>query len=233
MFLKLYTPAHGGTNRYFPPGQHTNMKDVKMNRKMFATVAAFVMGTILISTPCMAAGNSVLGNLPDICKKYITQIKDLRTQYRNAKDPAQKEAFKKQGDDKFAEFKQAAENEGLVGKNIPFEVSGNLPFKVSGVKITQAGAKSVKFEIQTKITKDITDDKGQIKQRISIYFAAFDTDKKAIPDTTNFATNHGWIELKAGTDYTAQGHWNAKRVQTMQDFAFIGIMPKEEYDKIN
>ena len=90
----------------------------------------------------------------------------------------------------------------------------------------------MEFIITSKIKQDIKDNKGKLKQRISIYFVAIDKHNKPIKNTFNWATNDGWIKLYRGTIYDAQGHWNAERLQNMGNFKHLKIMTKEEYYKM-
>jgi len=177
-----------------------------------------------------------LGKLPAIYQKYIQELTALQTKYQEAGTEEEKDKIKTDGKARKEEFKAAItefnQTTPLTGTKLPFKVMGELPFDVQSVTITSVEADAVKFIIQVKINQDIKRENGELSQRTSIYFAAYDTNGNVIPDTDNYGTNHGWIELSAGTIYDAQGHWNAERVQNMGDFDVIKIMSEADYKKI-
>lgn len=182
------------------------------------------------------AGENAFGQLPAVCQKYLSELSELRSRYKAANNEDEKIAIKAEAKSKAREFKDAVEKLNsiapLAGKDIPFKVVSDLPFTVNGVKITSASEKGVKFSIQTRIEQDVKDSDGKLSQRMNVYFIAYDSKGQKIPKTGNWATNHGWIELSAGTIYDAQGHWNADRVQAMGDFGLLKIMSRDEYDNL-
>ena len=212
----------------------------EMNKTVFAIICLLIMCLAGTSAFCGAKstkeGNPYLGKLPSIYKAYLQEISDLHTSYRKAKTKEEKVKIKSERNAKRQELKDAIakynQSVPLKGTELPFKVLGDLPFTVQSVKITQVDYNSVDFMIQVKINQDIKDKKGKIAQRTNVYFAAVDADDKLIPDTDNWATNDGWVKLLAGTIYDTKGHWNSNRVQNMENFKSLIIMPKAEYKKM-
>jgi hypothetical protein len=201
------------------------------------------MSIALPSTICWAEiqkdSNAYFGKLPAIYQKYIQEMSELHAEYKKAKkakDKDEKAKIKVKRNAKREELKEAIATfdqvTPLKGEKLPFKVSGNLPFVVQSVTITNVDYNTVNFLIQVKINQDIKDAKGELSQRINVYFIAVDAKDKVIPGTNNWACNHGWIKLTSGTIYEAQGHWNSNRVQNMGDFSFLSIMSKADYEKI-
>lgn len=215
------------------------MKSI-LSKVVLTNIVFLSMCVVLTSISCGAESpqdnNAYLGKLPGFYKKSEGVLTDLVNRYRNAKTKeekkqirAEKKEKKKEIKETFAKFNQS---NPLKDTKLPFKVSGKLPFEVQSVTITKVSMNSVSFIIQVKINEDIKGSDGEISQRITVYFAAVDSNDEVISHTWNGATNWGWIKLTAGTIYDAKGWWNANRVQNMEDFAFLRIMSKDEYDQL-
>jgi len=184
--------------------------------------------------------NADLGNLSIVYHKHFPKLEVLQKLYikaRRAKDDEAKDKVKLERsavtESLKVDVEQFNQTTPLKDKELPFKVvSENLPFDVQSIKIEEVTYKSVLFSIQVKINQDIKKPDGELSQRISIHFVAVDSEDKIIPNTWNWATNHGWIKLKKDTIYDAEGHWNSVRVQNMQDFSTVKIMSKEDYKKM-
>ena len=174
--------------------------------------------------------------LSPIYNAYYQEILKLKKQYDEAKTKQEKSNIKdlvKVKRDKLkATIAKFSSSHSVIGSNIPFKVVGDLPFTVQQVKVSMINHSRMEFIITSKTNQDIKDNKGKLKQRISIHFVAIDKYDKPIKGTFNWATNHGWVKLFRGTIYDAQGHWNAERIQNMGNFKHLKIMTKEEYDKM-
>ena len=201
-----------------------------------------VLSFLCISAPSFLfadGGNVYLGDLPDICNKYLPKFEDMYKIYRKEKNKEKKAKLKAKRNALQKKFREAIaifnKTTPLKGKELPFKIaSKNLPFEVQNIKISGVSAKNggVMFVIKVKINKDIKGTDGKLSQRINVYFIAADSKDKIIPKTGNWATNHDWIKLKAGTIYEVKGHWNANKVQNMEDFNHIKIMSKDDYKKV-
>ncbi len=181
----------------------------------------------------VAQNNVSFGELSDIYKRYEGELNELYTQFKKTENKEKREIIKQKRNNKQKEYIAAIEafNQTSPLKEVllPFKAMGTLPFTINNVKITEVTAKSVKFNIQVKVNNDIKKADGKLSQRMNVYFWAFDTKGNKIVKTGNWATNHGWVELKAGTTYDAQGHWNANKIKSMRDFGTIRIMSQEDY----
>ncbi len=205
-----------------------------------AIITFFLMVVIWIPSlsdaKIVGDSNPYFGKLPPIYQSYAQSMMDLKAKYSTAKTREDKKKLKKLARAKRDQFKSRIakfnSTHQIVGSKLPYKVVGEIPYTVQYIEITKLIYSSIKFNVRVKINKDIINSKGKIEQRINIYFAAFDKNNKFIKGTTNWATNHGWINLVAGTIYDGQGHWNANRLQDMGDFKYIQIMSKDEYEKL-
>ncbi len=227
--------------------------DQKIGKTLFTIITLLILCIVLTSTSCgkkedtkentvenpkgsTKGSNAYFGKLSSIYQSYFKEAANLYDTYKKAETQEEKTKINAERDEKKQELEDAIakfnQTFPLKDKELPFKVSGDLPFTVQSVKITNVDYNSVDFTIQVKMNQDIKDDKGKIKERINVYFVAFDSADKVIPDTDNWATNDGWIKLLAGTIYDAQGHWNSNRVQNMGNFDFLKIMSKADYKKL-
>lgn len=209
-------------------------KLMKIKTVLLTTILAVTI--IFCSAGAVWGGKPFFGDLPRISEKYVKELSDLHTQYRAAKTDEDKNKIKVEKKKTRQLFKSAVEDFNkttpLIGKLLPYEVVGDLPFKVQNVKITSIDEKSVKFTIQVKIVQDIKDAGGALSQRVKVFFMAFNNQNQKIGKTANYATNHDWVKLSAGTVYDAQGHWKSDRVQKLGEFGAIHILSEAEYKKL-
>lgn len=174
--------------------------------------------------------------LAPIFKAHFKELVELKNRWRAAKTKQEKAQIRSLAKPKREKLKaviaQFCTKYPIIGSSIPFKTVGNLPFTVQQVKVSMLSYSRMEFIIKAKLNQDIKDSKGKIKQRTEIYFAAFGKNDRFIKDTSNWATNDGWIKLNRGTIYDAHGHWNGIRLQNMGDFKYIKIMSKSDYDKL-
>jgi hypothetical protein len=213
------------------------VKDVQSRLSSILLIMALtVSAVVLTETEAAASTENVFRDLSAVCKKYNAEIRALATQYRNAANDTEKNNIKKKrdevGKDYEANVEQLVQANSLIGKEIPFVQMSGLPFKVQNVNITKVSRSSVKFDINVTISEDIKDETGEISQRAKVYFMGFDSSGNKIPGSANYAVNHGWMKLTAGTAYPAQGHWNSDDIENFGDFSVIKVLTEEEYKHI-
>lgn len=174
--------------------------------------------------------------LAPIFKEHFRDLSELRNRWSAAKTKQEKAQIRSLAKPKREKLKAAiaqfCTKNPIIGSNIPFKAVGDLPFTVQQVKVNMLSYSRMEFTIKAKLNQDIKDSKGKVKQRMEIYFAAFDKNGRFIKDTSNWGTNDGWISLNRGIIYDAQGHWNGIRLQNMGNFKYIKIMSKSDYDKL-
>ena len=178
--------------------------------------------------------NMCFDRIAPIYKAHFLEIDKLKDQYYT-KSAQEKDKIRAIANAKRAKLQakiaQFISSNPVIGSKIPFKTFGNLPFTVQQVKVSMLNYSRMEFIVKAKINQDIKNTKGEIEQRISIYFGAIGKDNKPIKGTKNWATNHGWVKLLSGTVYDAMGHWNGVRLQNMGNFKYLKIMSKSEYKK--
>ena len=216
------------------------MYSLSIRNLKLAIISLFLLFVIwqpsLSDAKIVGDSNPYFGKLPPIYQSYVKSVMDLKAKYGTPKTKEDRKKIKKLIRDKRDQLKVTINKfnstHPIVGSKLPYKVVGDVPYTVQYIEITKLVYSSIKFNVRVKINKDIKNAKNKIEQRINIYFAAFDKNNQFIKGTTNWATNDGWINLIAGTIYDAQGHWNANHFESMDNFKYIQIMSKDEYEKL-
>lgn len=71
---------------------------------------------------------------------------------------------------------------------------------------------------------------GSVKN-LFLYYKAKDSKGNDIPKSTTVPTNFKRAELIAGLEYEVFGTWQNKATKSMEDFAKLIEINREEYDK--
>jgi hypothetical protein len=191
---------------------------------------------ILLLTSCggglTTSKNEFLGEIPSIQKYYSTKIQEKNKELKECTDMEKafklgKEAdlLKQEWDAKLEESLKA----NPLTAALPFEPLKNQPYTVTGISVDKCNSMGFGIKLSLKFNTDI---KFEYKD-IWIYYLAIDKEGKEIEGTKlqSLIRQELGKDLKAGTDVEATGCWTKSAISTMENFAKIKFITKEEYDK--
>ena len=214
---------------------------INLSRPLFAaSLIMFSVITIFLtscgSTTTNPGINACFDKLPQLYKDFTIANDKLMTKYRKTVDKDEKDKIRASCKGKEARLKKdllALEKTAhLVGKKIPFKISGILPFKIIGSQIKEITKDHLKFSVSVKTRKKLPATSSGMTPGLNVYFVAIDTDGKEIPHSAGFATTKDKASLSPSTQYETLGLWKAELMEKMETFDYLRIMNETAYNKI-
>jgi len=212
----------------------TQKKETMKTKKYFfmATVSLLIFLLTGCGGGMKTSKNEFLGEIPSIQKYYRTKIHEKDKELKECTDlqkafklDKEEQQLKEEWDSKITESMKA----NPLAAALPFEPLKDQPYSIEKISVDRVNSMGLGIKISLKINTDI---KFEYKD-IWVYYMALDKDGKEIQGTKlqSLIKQELGKDLKAGTEVETTGSWTTVVITTMEDFAKIKFITKDEYDK--
>ncbi len=176
--------------------------------------------------------NEFLGKFPSLEKNFAEKIKAKQDAFDKAHDLNSALKLSKEIEElkekKKNNIKEYLDANPLV-KPLPLVALEGTPYTINQVVVNVASAGNLNIKFDIKIDQDIISQWGNVENTLFVYYKAVDKNGEDIANSKTVATNFGKSQLLAGSTYEAFGSWGAKVIGSLENFAKIVEITKEEY----
>ena len=202
--------------------------------RLFLNLAATVICALILGS-CgggSVSSNPYFGNLPAMMADFVQKREKLDTKANESKsfDEARKlsdemEALQKATD---SEIDNYLTDESWK-KPIPFTGLPDKGYQVDEVGVHAASSYNLNLKFRIRTEGPIPN--ARLLRDIFVYFKAVDSKGADIPGSKTVAGNISRDRIPESGTFEVYGGWKSKEVLTMNDFAGIVEITREEYDR--